>query len=428
ESGCAGGTCLNKGCIPTTLLLNTAEFIKKLKYSSEFGIDLPSGYKINIDKIILRKNSVIEIHRKGIRQSFKSFKIDYIEGTASFIDNHSLSVILNETGNRHIITGNDIVIASGGIPFVPKEYKVDNKNIFITEQILELNEIPKKLAILGAGVTGCEFAYFYNELGCEVYLIELAEKILPINLDEDIHKIFVRELKKNKINVITGSKIISNEITDSGINLKFDNGNFLITDKLLLTLGRRGSSLNLNLDSLGIKTGEKGFIPVNDFYQTSVSNIFAIGDVAGKFLYAHTASAEGILVAEYIMGKREKNNFSNIPFTIFTYPEIGWAGLTEEEAVMKNIPIKKGVFHFRSSGRAHTLGEISGLVKLLIDSRTGYIIGAHIIGSRATDLIHTVTLAMTQNIKISELTELIAAHPSMTESLVEAANIIDEEI
>jgi len=199
ESVNAGGTCLNKGCIPTTLLLNTAEFIKKLKYCSEFGVDLPCGYKINLNKIIARKNNVVDIHKKGIMQSFKSFKIDFIEGSASFIDEHTVSIILSGSNNKRIIAAEYIIIAAGGISFVPDNFKIDNKYFFTTEQILDIVEIPKKLAIIGGGVTAAEFAYFFNELGSEVLLIENADKILPINLDEDIRKIFIRELKKNKI-------------------------------------------------------------------------------------------------------------------------------------------------------------------------------------------------------------------------------------
>ncbi|HON55497.1 MAG TPA: FAD-dependent oxidoreductase, partial [bacterium] len=197
-------------------------------------------------------------------------------------------------------------------------------------------------------------------------------------------------------------------------------------DKVLLAIGRAGSIANLNLEKIGIKYNHKNFIETNEKYQTAQKHIYAIGDVAGKYLYAHTAAAEGKQVAEIIVGIRDNTKFNAVPFTIFTYPELAWCGLTEQEAIDKKINYKKSIYHLRGLGRAHTLGEISGLVKFIVDADTELIIGCHIIGARATELIHTVQLAMNNNLKISALAELIAAHPSMSEALMETARLIED--
>ena len=425
ETSDPGGTCLNRGCIPTTLLLNIAEFIKRLKNADEIGIELNSGFSINMDKIIKKKNYVIDIQRKGIRQSFKSHSIDFFENySASFEDKKTICVKKNSGDETFQLTADKIVIASGSVSHSPADFEIDNKNIFLSDNIFDLNIIPKSIAVIGAGVTGCEFAYFFNELGSEVFLIDSADAILPIGIDEDIHKVFIREIKKNKINIQTSQTIEECRVNGNSCLLRLSGGVVLNPEKILVSAGRRGNIAGLNLGCAGIETDKKNFIVTDKNYMTTAPDVFAIGDIRGKFLYAHTAAAEGVALADIIMGNPRRYDFNFLPFTVFTYPEIGWVGLTEKQAIEQKIPIKKGIFHFRASGRAHTLGEISGLVKIIVNADTERIIGGHIIGSRATDLIHTVIVAMKNNIKFTDISEIIAAHPSMTESLIEAVNAV----
>ncbi|MDK2985513.1 MAG: dihydrolipoamide dehydrogenase [Clostridia bacterium] len=417
-----GGTCLNRGCIPTKALVATVEKIQSIQEASEFGIAV-SDYEINFEKVQQRKNEVVERLVKGIHFLFKKNKIDLISGTATIKATNEVEV--NCEGGTKNLSCKNIIIATGSSPAIIRALGYDGENIITSEEALELKEIPQSLLIVGAGVIGCEFANIYQSMGTQVTMVEAMPTILPM-LDKEISRRMQSAFKKREITIKTKIKIKEIKKSAEGIEAILENDEKITAEKALISIGRELNTSGLGLEKIGVETNEKGAILVNDKMETNVGGIYAIGDVTDKLQLAHVASAQGIVAAENIMGKDRKMNYSAVPNCIFTSPEIASVGITTEIAKEKNIPVNTGKFNFLASGKALCMGESEGLVKIIAHKDTDVVLGVHIMGPHASDLIAEATLAVEKGLTVTDLTTTIHAHPTLAETIMEAAEAVHD--
>lgn len=294
------------------------------------------------------------------------------------------------------------------------------------DDVLNIKSIPKSLIIIGAGVIGCEFACIFSELGTDVTMLELMPRAIYTE-DPEISGILERELKKKKIKLMAGIKVTEVKCQHDGIHVYLEGDRELVAEKLLVSVGRTLNSEGIGLEAVGIKKGPKGEILVNEKMETNIEGIYAVGDVTGGLLFAHVASREGKIAAENIMGGNEKMDYGVVPYAIFTSPEIASVGLREDQAAEKGIKVKTGHFQFRALGKAHVIGETTGFVKIVSDETSGRILGAHIIGPHASDLIHEAALAIKTGLKTKNIAEMIHFHPTLSEALMEAAEGVYSE-
>lgn len=415
-----GGTCLNRGCIPTKALIASAEAIDKIKRAEEYGIEIKGEISCNLSKIIERKNKVVAIQVKGIRSLFKSWGIKLLEGRGKIKDVNKIDVALKDGSNK-TAEGDNIIIATGSRPARISLFPFDGKDIITSDEALNITEIPKSILIVGAGVIGCEFAFILKELGAEVTIVEMLSHAVATE-DEEISEILERELKKRKIRLILNTKIEKiGRGSDGGLTAFLSDGKQIKTEKVLVSIGRALNTENIGLEELGIKKGKKGEIEVNSRMETNVKGIYAIGDVVGGIMLAHVASTEGIVAAENIMGHSREMDYNIVPAGIFTMPEIGSVGLREKQANEKGIDIKIGRFQFRGLGKAHAMGEIAGMAKIIADAKTDRVLGLHIIGAHAADLVHEGAVAMKLGAKAKDIAATIHAHPTLSEAIMEAS-------
>ncbi len=415
-----GGTCLNRGCIPTKALIASAEAIDKINRAEEYGIEIKGEVSCNLSKIIERKNKVVAIQVKGIRSLLKSWGIELLEGRGKIKDVNKVEVALKDGSNR-TAEGDNIIIATGSRPARLPIFPFDGKNVITSDEALNITEIPKNVLIVGAGVIGCEFAFILKELGAEVTIVEMLSHAVATE-DEEISEILERELKKRKIKLILNTKIEKIEKNSEGdLTAKLSDGKEIKTEKVLVSIGRALNTENIGLEELGIKKGKKGEIEVNSRMETNVSGIYAIGDVVGGIMLAHVASTEGIVAAENIMGQSREMDYNIVPAGIFTMPEIGSVGLREKQAKEKGLDIKIGRFQFRGLGKAHAMGEIAGMAKIIADAKTDKVLGLHIIGAHAADLVHEGAVAMRLGAKAKDIATTIHSHPTLSEAIMEAS-------
>ncbi len=377
-----GGTCLNRGCIPTKALV---------AYSKQ-------GMKFS--EIQKKKEDVVQRLRAGISSLIKSNKIDYIQGKAKIESANSVSVDQDKK-----IESEFILIATGSIPRGLPQWKFDHEKVISSDDVLNLEEAPKKILIVGAGAIGCEFASIFRRLGSEVVLVEVCPQLLP-GLDSQVSKKLYQSFQKAGITIHLGKKLEDFDINDY--------------DKVLLAVGRMSLIEGLCSDSLGIKT-EKGNILVDRELRTDVENIFAAGDCIGGYMLAHVASYEGELAVENMFLEPQKRDYSVIPSSVFSSPEVGSVGISEEEAKQFGAEYKVSTVHFLSVGMAHILGDTQGFAKVIVETKTGRIFGASIIGLQATELINSFSILMKNKIPIDDLKKTIFAHPSVSEIIAEAA-------
>lgn len=412
-----GGTCLNRGCIPTKALYKEAELLNTLKRIDEFGISI-DGFKIDVEKVQKRKQDITSQLVSGIEQLLKANNVDVIRGAASFKDKNTVSVLLQD-GSQREITGNSIIIAAGSKSSLPPIEGADLDGIYTSEDILNFKEIPKSLAVIGGGVVGMELACIFNALGTKITVLEYLPNIL-MQLDSDIVKRLTPSLKKKGMDIISSTKVNKIEKTDTGFSIFCEGkkGQMKIeAEKVLISTGRVPMTEGLNLEGIGIEFDKKG-IKADSNYETSIKGIYAIGDVNGEIMLAHAASHQGIKVAESIMGKENSHHNSVIPSCIFVFPEIASAGITEDEAKIKGLSYKTSKFMFGANGKALALGEGEGFVKVI--SSDEIIIGVHIMGPHASDLIHEGVLAIINNLTVEDIKHTVHAHPTLSEAVYEA--------
>ncbi|GMT47879.1 MAG: dihydrolipoyl dehydrogenase [bacterium] len=420
-----GGTCLNRGCIPTKALVASAEAIHKAKNLKDFGVDVSGEIIPNLSRIMERKNKVVSTQVKGIRSLFKSWGVTLIEGKGMLLTPGKVE-IERKDGSVEIVEADRIIMATGSKPARIPIFPFDGEHILSSDDALNIKSIPKSLIIVGAGVIGCEFACIFRELGTEVTMVEMMPGAISTE-DPEISRLLEKELKKKKIKLMTEVKVERVEGQHDGIHVGLAGGKELVAEKLLVSIGRSLNTEGIGLEAIGIKKGSRGEIEVNEHMETNIEGIYAIGDVTGGILLAHVASREGIIAAYNACGIEKKIDYSVVPAAIFTSPEIASVGLREDQASEKGIDYITGHFQFRALGKAHAMGEISGFVKVIADKGTDRLLGVHIIGPHASDLIHEAAVAIKAGLKVRDIADTIHAHPTLSEGLMEAAEDVHGE-
>ena len=415
-----GGVCLNWGCIPTKALLKSAEILHYIKNSKQFGIQVPK-YNIDFVQTVKRSRDISLNLSKGIEFLMKKNKIKHIVGRG--ILNSKSEIIVSNGKKEQKVQAKKIIIATGGRAKKFDGIEFDDKNIISSKEAMLVDSPPKKLIIIGAGAIGVEFAYFFNEFGSEVHLIEMMPNILP-NEDLEISKELEKLFKKSGINIYTGTKVSKVKKLQKNIKVTLEKGKtskIIEAEKVLVAMGVCGNIEGIGLEDIGIKT-DRGSIVINEFNETSVPNIYAIGDVSGPPWLAHVASAQGHVAAEHASGKKAHPlDYSNIPACTYCQPQVASMGLTEKAAKDEGYKLKVGRFNFSGSGKALAIGSSEGFIKIIFDEKYGELLGCHIIGNDATELIAELTLAKALETTWQEIAITMHAHPTLSEAIMEAA-------
>ncbi|MEA4848863.1 MAG: dihydrolipoyl dehydrogenase [Clostridiaceae bacterium] len=418
-----GGTCLNVGCIPTKVLLHTSEIFSVLKNEAEeLGIEAES-YKLNWNKLQERKTKIVDQLVNGVKNILKSYDIQIIIGEAKFLNEKEIEVSSN--GSKSRLTFDKCIIATGSQPATAPIPGIETRGVITSTEALTLEEVPESLAIIGGGVIGCEIANVYSRLGTKVTIIEMLPNIIP-NMEVDIVNVLKSKLEEEGIEIYTDSRVISIEERENMTVVKAEGakGRFDVeAQKVLLSIGRKPVTAALGLENTKVET-ERGFIKTDKNLQTKSNNIYAIGDCKGGALLAHTASAEGVHAAEHIMNKKSGIDFKAIPYCVYTKPEIAGVGMTEKQAREEGYNVGTGIFPLYGNGKALIMGETYGIVKFVTDKDTDEILGLHMAGPRATELIVEGALAIRLEATIDEIVTTIHAHPTVGEALQEAAHAV----
>ena len=426
--GALGGTCLNVGCIPSKSLLNLSENFQKAKKDfNKQGIEI-DGVKLNIEKMMSNKNKSVQVLTKGVEFLFKKNKVTYIKGKGVLFSKNDIVVYENNKKNSY--KAKNIVIATGSTVASLPGIEIDEKNIISSTGALSLNKVPQKLAVIGGGYIGLEMGSVWSRLGSEVTVIEYLENITP-GMDREISNEFKKILTKQGIKFKMGSKVNSIKSLSNGVlinytDIKNSKEETLEFDKVLVSVGRKPYTEGLNLTKIGVKKDNKGRIEVNEKLQTSIKNIYAIGDVIKGPMLAHKAEEEGIAVAEILAGQAGHVNYDVIPGVIYTSPEVATVGKTEEQLKSENKVYKVGKFPFLANSRAKVNNETEGFVKILADSKTDKVLGVHIIGPHCGDMIAEMALAMEFGASAEDIARTCHAHPTHTEAIKEAALAVDK--
>ncbi len=421
-----GGVCLNVGCIPTKALLHAGEEIRQSKHAADFGLTF-SETKLDIAKLNGWKNGIVKKLTGGIGTLFKANKVAHLIGKAVFVDANTVMV-----GDLKV-TAKNIMIATGSEPSSLPTFPVDQKRIVDSTGALNVpNPLPKRMLCIGGGVIGLEFANVYNNMGVEVVVIEFAPQILGI-ADDDAVKEYTKIMLKQGIKLELGTKangftdqadegmLVELEVVSSGAK------RHEAFDFVLCAVGRRPRSAGLNLEAAGLKADERGFIAVNAQMQTAVPHIYAIGDVVGNPMLAHKAMKEGLVAAEVVAGHKAAMDVVAIPNVIYTNPELAWVGLSEKEAKAKGFKVKTGLFPLSASGRAMTLGVSDGFVKMVANAETDLLLGVHVVAPHGSDILGEASLALEMAATVSDIALTIHAHPTLTESIFEAAESVHKQ-
>ena len=415
-----GGVCLNWGCIPTKSLLKSAEMINSIKNAEQYGIKIPS-YKIEHGKIVDRSRQISERLSKGISFLMKKNKIKHIQGRGVFTTTNNIEV----SNGRKVtnIKSKHFIIATGGRPNNVPGISFDGKQIISSKEAMVLNKPPKDMLIIGAGAIGSEFAYFYNTCGTKVVMIEMMGRILPME-DEDISKELRKKFIDSGIVINTNTQVEKVEKLKTKVKVHVKNGNkktVIESSTVLVAIGITGNIDDIGLDTIGVHT-DNGSITIDEYGQTNISNIFAIGDVSGPPWLAHVASAQGHVAVEKIADHNTYPvDYNNIPSCTYCQPQVASLGLTEIQAKEQGYNIKVGKFYFKSSGKALSIGKPDGFVKIIFDSKYGELLGCHIIGSEATELIQELVIAKSLEATWENLALTMHPHPTLSESIMEAA-------
>jgi dihydrolipoamide dehydrogenase len=427
--GALGGTCLNVGCIPSKSLLNLSENYHKAKKDfNNQGIEI-SDIKLNLKKMMLNKNKSIQVLTKGVEFLFKKNKVTYFKGKGVLFSNNDI-VVYEENNKRTNIKAKNIVIATGSEVSSIPGIDINEKNIVSSTGALSFDKVPNKLAVIGGGYIGLEMGSVWSRLGSEVTVIEYLDYITP-GMDREISNEFQKILTKQGIKFKMGSKVNSVNskgalVTINYTDIKNSKESNIEVDKVLVSVGRKPYTEGLNLSKVGVKKDNKGRIEVNSKLQTTVENIYAIGDVIKGPMLAHKAEEEGIAVAEILAGQAGHVNYNVIPGVVYTAPEVATVGKTEEQLKSENISYKVGKFPFLANSRAKVNNETDGFVKILADSKTDRVLGVHIIGPHCGDMIAEMALAMEFGASAEDIARTCHAHPTHTEAIKEAALAVDK--
>jgi dihydrolipoamide dehydrogenase len=418
EKDLLGGCCLNVGCIPTKTLLSGTSVLHQIRKAAEFGITT-GPISFQYDQMKKRKDAVVAKIRANLEGLIKSNKISIYKGTASFESPQALKVMGEDS---LYINADKIIIATGSVPVDVKAFPCDHKRVLNSTSILELTEVPKSLAIIGGGYIGCEFASLFAELGTKVTILEALPSILAAQ-GSQIAQTMTKSFTAKGINLQTNVKVKAIDNLQSHVRITLENGSTIETDFALVSIGRQVYTENLCLEKAGLKTTDRGVIETNELMETEVKGIYAIGDVTGKWMLAHVASHQGIVAASNACGVDSHMHYIAVPAVIFTSPEIASVGLTLEQAQKEGFDATTGAFPFMALGKAQASMDTEGFAQIVIDKKTGQILGACVIGHEASNLIAEMTLAIQNELTIDSIKETIHAHPTIAESWHEAAFI-----
>ncbi len=419
-----GGTCLNVGCIPSKALLDSSEHFHNASADFEkHGIEL-EALKVNMPQMIARKNEVVDQTCKGVEFLMKKNKIDVFHGHGSFVDANTVN-IAKDDGSSEKITASKVVIATGSKPITPAAFNYDKKRVITSTEALNIDKVPKRMVVIGGGVIGLELGSVYARLGTQVEVVEFMDSILA-GMDKDCGKELQRALKKLGVKFHLGHKVVDVKSMKTKVKVsverrdseeKFD----IDADYCLIAIGRHAYTANLGLENVGVTTDDRGRIAVDEHLQTNVPGIYAIGDVVKGAMLAHKAEEEGVFVAELIAGQKPHIDYNLIPGVVYTWPEVSAVGMTQKEAKEAGRAVKIGKFPFKALGRARASMDLEGVVKIIADKETDEILGAHMVGARAADLIMEVVALMEFRATAEDLARICHPHPTFTEAVKEAA-------
>jgi dihydrolipoamide dehydrogenase len=423
-----GGTCLNVGCIPSKALLDSSHNFYHVKHqASEHGITI-DGLSMDVAAMQKRKGKIVQGLTQGISSLFKKINVERFMGRGSLADGKRVVITpLNEGDDDEQIEADYIIIATGSVPLTLSAAPIDKYHIVDSTGALSFAEVPKRLGVIGAGVIGLELGSVWNRLGADVVILEALDKFLPA-VDQEIAQDALKTLKLQGLDIRLGAKVIATS-SASRVNVSFERGNTqdkLEFDKLIVAIGRMPNTTGLNAEAVGLKLAQRGFIEVDENCKTNLDGVYAIGDVVRGPMLAHKGSEEGIAVAERIAGQAGHVNYETIPWVIYTWPEIAWIGKNEQQLRQEGIEYRAGVFPFIANGRARGMGESTGRVKMLGDAKTDQILGVHIFGAQASELIAEAVTAMEFGASTEDLARTIHAHPTLSEALHEAALDVDD--
>jgi len=419
-----GGTCVLWGCIPAKALLESASIAEKVKKAKDYGVNVgETSYDYGV--AMKRSRAVSDQNSKGVGFLFKKHKVTHIKGSAKLAGKNSISVKLADGKEEKHDAKKAVVIATGsrvkGLPQAGLE--LNKTTVLSSDEVLVLEKAPKTMAVVGAGAVGCEFADVFAAFGTQVTLIDVAPAILPLE-DADCSAELTKAFKKRKIDVIAGAKIGNVKVGKNSVSMTIDAGGKktdLEVEKVLVAAGRAPNVEDIGLKEQGVQLTDRGFIKINERMETSTKGIYAIGDVAGPPMLAHKGSREGVVFAELLAGQHAHPvNYGNIPNATYCHPEVASIGLTEAQCKEKKLDYKVGRFPFSANGRARTSGETEGFVKIIRHTKYGEILGAHIVGAHATELIHEIVVARANEFTVEEVNLAIHAHPTLSESVMEA--------
>ena len=418
-----GGTCLNVGCIPSKALLSSSHHYAEIAHFEENGIEISGEVKVNLEKMIARKQAIVDQTSGGINFLMDKNKVTVFNGIGSFQDATHILVTKND-GTTETLEAKNSIIATGSKPSILPFIKIDKERIITSTEALKLKEIPKHLVIIGGGVIGIELGQVYLRLGAEVSVVEFMDRIIP-GMDGALSKELTKVLKKQGMKFYTSHKVKSVERNGNTVAVQAENSKgetiTLEGDYALIAVGRRPFTEGLHADKAGVKLTDRGQIEVNDHLQTNIANIFAIGDVVRGAMLAHKAEEEGTMVAEIIAGQKPHIDYNLIPGVVYTWPEVAAVGQTEEQLKANKIEFKSGSFPFKALGRARASSDLDGFVKILADAKTDEVLGIHIIGARAADLIAEAVTAMEFRASAEDISRMSHAHPTFAEAIKEAA-------
>lgn len=423
-----GGTCLNVGCIPSKSLLDSSYKFQQISESfGEHGIKV-SKPSYDLNKMMQRKDEIVTKLTGGVAHLFKHNKVESIHGKGKLISANEVEVTKLK-GKKEILKAKNIILATGSRPINIPSVPWNGTTVIGSSGALEFNKTPKKLAIIGAGVIGLELGSVWSRLGAHVDIYEAEKSLLPM-LDDDVSRLIDREFRKQNLNIHLGSFVKGSKKTRKGVALEIEiDGkiNSVDYEKVIVAVGRRPFTENLLSESINLSLDEKGFVPVNDFCQTSIDNVYAVGDIVRGPMLAHKAMEEGVMVAERIAGKRMEVNYDLVPSVIYTHPEIAWVGKTEKDLKEENIDYKKGSFPFSASGRALASGDSVGFVKMLADKETDEVLGVQIFGNSASEILQQGLIGMEFSASSEDFGLTMFSHPTVSEALHEAALAVNKQ-
>ncbi|PZR17270.1 MAG: dihydrolipoyl dehydrogenase [Archangium gephyra] len=421
-----GGTCLHRGCIPTKSLLYSAQIYSHVLHAAEFGVNV-SNPSLDWAQAQKHKTKVVDKGAAGIDYLMKKNKVTVLKGTGKILGKGKVEVVLTEGGKKETLDTKNIIVATGSVVTTLPSITLDHKRILSSDSILTLDVVPKSLIVLGAGAVGTEFASIFNQVGSDVTLIEYMPNVLPIE-DVDVSKELEKQLKRRKMTVMVGTRFEKVETTDKGVKVTATGADgkqvVLEAEYFLSAVGRAPVTKDIGLEAVGVPVGPKGHITVDGMMRTSVPGVFAIGDVTPHPALAHCASAQGIVATEFIAGKNPRPvNYDRVPNATYCYPEVASVGLTEKKAKEKGYDVKTGIFPFSAITKAQISDEGIGFVKIVSDKKYDEVLGVHLIGPHATELLAEACVALALEITTEELGRTVHAHPTLSEIVHEAAKV-----